>query len=88
MALRRFPTYVNTNEEWRANASCKDLPKNLFHPVGQADTSYAMAVCTRCPVKEECLQYAQDNKIDFGIWGGVTEEERSRRPRRKAANDV
>lgn len=36
----------------------------------------AKAICSNCPVKRECLDWAVDNRQYFGIWGGVTEEER------------
>ena len=46
----------------------------------------AKRVCLRCPVRDECLQWAREHR-EPGIWGGLTEEERSgRRTReRKAA---
>lgn len=31
----------------------------------------AVALCKVCPVADKCLQYAQDNNEQFGIWGGV-----------------
>ena len=36
----------------------------------------AKAVCRQCDVREECLQYAIDSNQEYGIWGGLTEEER------------
>lgn len=36
----------------------------------------AKLVCGSCPVAEQCLKYALDNNIRFGIWGGMTEQER------------
>jgi WhiB family redox-sensing transcriptional regulator len=38
----------------------------------------AKAVCLRCTVRVECLQEAMVNKIDHGIWGGLSVKERRR----------
>jgi WhiB family redox-sensing transcriptional regulator len=36
----------------------------------------AKAVCMGCPVRTECLSDALDNRVEFGVWGGMTERER------------
>lgn len=64
-------------------AECKDQPE-MFFPIG--DTSFeskemarqAKEICARCPLREECLEYALDTKQHYGIWGGMTEQERGR----------
>ena len=45
----------------------------------------AKAICKKCPVIEECLEFAVERKERFGIWGGKSERERRaiRRERRK-----
>lgn len=35
----------------------------------------ARAVCARCPVVNDCFQYAVDAE-EYGIWGGTTSDER------------
>lgn len=37
----------------------------------------AKAVCRDCPVMGECLDYALEHEA-YGIWGGMTEQERER----------
>ena len=32
----------------------------------------ARGVCGRCPVREECLQWAVENNETEGLWGGMT----------------
>ena len=44
----------------------------------------ATAVCLSCPVRTECLADALDNRIEFGVWGGMTERERRALLRRRA----
>lgn len=36
------------------------------------DIMDAQKVCQRCPVRERCLDYAINNNITHGIWGGLT----------------
>jgi WhiB family transcriptional regulator, redox-sensing transcriptional regulator len=45
----------------------------------------AREICAACPVRADCLKYATAAD-EFGIWGGLDQEERrslSRRQRRK-----
>ena len=50
------------------------------------DTTWAYEegrkICDVCPVKEECLDHALDNKERFGMWGGLVPLERLRIERR------
>ena len=63
---------------WRAQAACRGLPADLFHPELGANAKAAKAVCQRCPVAQECLIYALSNTVEFGVWGGLSVVERSR----------
>ncbi|MDU7361434.1 MAG: WhiB family transcriptional regulator [Propionibacteriaceae bacterium] len=60
--------------EWTLRANCRDLADALF-PEGK-DQKRARAVCRDCPVRSECLAEALDNRIEWGVWGGMTERER------------
>jgi WhiB family redox-sensing transcriptional regulator len=73
----------NQNQQsWRADALCRDTdPDELF--VRGAEQNRAKVVCMGCPVRTECLAEALDNRIDFGIWGGMTERERRALLRRR-----
>jgi WhiB family redox-sensing transcriptional regulator len=53
----------------------------LFFPVGGsgpalAQIATAKAVYARYPVREACLRYAVTTGQAYGIWGGLTEDER------------
>ncbi|HUQ55689.1 WhiB family transcriptional regulator [Lentzea sp.] len=68
--------------DWRINASCRDEePDQLF--VRGAEQRKAKLVCLGCPVRMECLAEALDNRIEFGVWGGMTERERRALLRRR-----
>jgi hypothetical protein len=36
----------------------------------------AAAICTRCPIINQCLDYAVSEKITDGVYGGLTPAER------------
>jgi WhiB family redox-sensing transcriptional regulator len=36
-----------------------------------------------CPVRTECLADSLDNRVEFGVWGGMTERERRALLRRR-----
>jgi WhiB family redox-sensing transcriptional regulator len=38
----------------------------------------ARKICATCPAIEPCLEYALENRIDHGVWGGTSERERRR----------
>ncbi len=61
--------------DWRTNASCGPSKSEELFAMG-ADQHIAKTICERCPVRTECLAMALDNKIEFGVWGGMTERER------------
>lgn len=76
--------------DWVHRARCKDEDPELFFPIGTTglaatQISAAKAVCTRCDVRLECLEWALATGQDAGVWGGLSEEERRalRRARRR-----
>jgi WhiB family redox-sensing transcriptional regulator len=49
---------------------------DVFFPERGETAGPARQVCAACPVREPCLEYALNNRITHGIWGGLTERER------------
>ncbi|MBK1787010.1 WhiB family transcriptional regulator [Prauserella sp. ASG 168] len=75
---------------WSERAACRDEDPELFFPVtdmgpGAQQTARATAICASCPVRAQCLQYALDGGLDFGIFGGTSERERRDLVRRNRA---
>ncbi len=62
------------HEDWTLRAKCRGMEDGLFPAV--ADQKRARLVCGGCPVRFECLAEALDNRIEWGVWGGMTERER------------
>jgi WhiB family redox-sensing transcriptional regulator len=75
--------------DWRHHAECRNEDPELFFPVGTNGPALnqihaAKAVCRRCPVSAECLNWALASGQDAGVWGGMSEDERRALKRRNA----
>lgn len=70
---------------WAAQAACAEPnapAPNEFFPedvLGTIQPEHwpveALATCRGCPVREKCLAYAMQNKVE-GVWGGTTDADR------------
>lgn len=63
---------------WTDSANCKDMDKSMFFPSTVGGIKLAKRVCSTCPVSAECLQYAVDNELTYGVWGGLGETDREK----------
>jgi hypothetical protein len=63
---------------WQGRAKCRDVDTTMFYPEKENGgyTDSAKRVCEPCPVRDECLEYALDNREPFGVWGGLSTRER------------
>jgi WhiB family transcriptional regulator, redox-sensing transcriptional regulator len=60
---------------WVSQARCRAAdPDELF--VRGAAQHKAAVICRHCPVILECGADALDNRVEFGVWGGMTERQR------------
>jgi WhiB family redox-sensing transcriptional regulator len=70
------------DHSWQERGRCHGLPakeidKLFFHAArNHRAIAEAKAICGGCPVKKACFDYALDNEIRQGMWGGLTEDER------------
>lgn len=84
---------------WQYKAACRDLndeQKQDFYyedqergPNKDNRVARAKAICDGCEVKQTCLEFALSINEGYGIWGGLTPEERytiKRRRQRQKAN--
>jgi hypothetical protein len=68
--------------DWQDDAACYGIEdRSIFFPGRGESSDPAKKVCAGCPVREECLNYAEVNLLKYGVWGGLSE--RQRRIRRK-----
>ncbi len=64
-------------EDWDYLASSQ-LDHGVGSPTAMSHKARRLAkeMCLRCPIKEQCLDYALEAKEMSGIWGGLTYRER------------
>ena len=69
--------------DWQLVAACRGVDSSLFfHPEGERGAARssreaaAKEVCMRCPVRVECAAHALAVREPYGVWGGLTEDER------------
>lgn len=75
---------------WQEHAACRGEDIDLFFsPEGEREPERsnrehkAVAICRRCPVIAECAAYALDNRVHYGVYGGMTADERAAERRRR-----
>jgi WhiB family transcriptional regulator, redox-sensing transcriptional regulator len=66
---------------WRSRGACAGEDPEMFFPSHGDPGAEAREVCSRCPVRRDCLDYAMEVD-EFGIWGGLDQRERRARRRR------
>lgn len=62
--------------DFRSDALCAQTDPELFFPEKGGSTRLAKRICAQCEAQSECRQYALDNDERYGIWGGLSAEER------------
>jgi WhiB family redox-sensing transcriptional regulator len=73
-------------EAWIKHAVCGDIEDpELFFSTNPDHMKEAIGLCHQCPVRMLCAEYAIDNEIEHGIWGGLTELDRRSIRKQKAS---
>jgi WhiB family redox-sensing transcriptional regulator len=63
---------------WQERARCRDHDPEVFFPEKGGSSREAKRICSECPVRIECLNYALRRDERYGVWGGMSERERRR----------
>ena len=81
--ISRLPGPVADLWEWQLRGACREAdPTLFFHPEGERGPSRsnreaaAKAVCASCPVRLTCRAHALASHEPYGVWGGLTEDDR------------
>lgn len=69
---------------WQQDGLCRAQDATVFFPPShfehkperEAREAKAKAICRRCPVQVQCLDWALAVREPFGVWGGRSESER------------
>lgn len=81
MASHHAPDTLQRRDAWALRAACRRSDKETFF--NERHLATAKAVCQGCPVREECLAEAlavegsASKDWRFGIYGGLSSEERA-----------
>ena len=74
---------VADNWEWQFEGACNGietddffLEDNMRGKTKKTREVNAIAICNTCLVKQQCLDHALSVPEVYGVWGGMTEEQR------------
>lgn len=72
--------YEKDEPTWQELGRCQEVDPEIFFP--EDETSYydynaAKKICGTCDVINECLAFAMEKGMYFGIWGGTTPRQRA-----------
>lgn len=72
------PTSYDFVPEWQDKAACIGYDPDLWFPEWPKPNEYRQArrICSGCPVRSECLQFALESDNRYGMFGGLTPGER------------
>ena len=80
----RLPQPVSEEWDWQLIAACRGMDVEMFfHPLDEGRIGrtrriqQAKVICHTCPVMTECRQHALTTREPYGIWGGLSENERA-----------
>lgn len=62
--------------DWREEGLCCQIDPESFFPEKGGSSRRAKEICMSCPVRPTCLQTALENQEPFGVWGGLSAQER------------
>jgi WhiB family redox-sensing transcriptional regulator len=60
---------------WREHAACMGHAEYFFNDAKKTNVRQAKKICADCPVRLECLEHGMTHD-EYGVWGGLTANER------------
>jgi len=77
---------LNLPGDWRMHGICGEDPEMWFPGSNdQLGITAAKAACHNCPVIAECAKWALDTQQPYGVWGGMSEQDRAQELKRRQA---
>lgn len=64
--------------DWKDEGTCRQIDADLWFEDWPSKYDLAFKFCAECPVQEQCLRASFDNKEEFGVWGGMSANERNK----------
>ena len=79
----KLPKPFEENYRWQEEALCRGLdvelfflPDNCRERAKYERIEKAKSICSACPVLAACRDFAIKSEQPYGVWGGLSEEER------------
>lgn len=76
--LKSLPPNPSPPDMWQDQAACYGIDPDVFFPISEEEAGPALAYCAVCTIREMCLAWALKNGERYGVWGGLTEQQRRR----------
>jgi WhiB family redox-sensing transcriptional regulator len=76
--IQSLPEDPSPPDMWQDRAACFGIEPDVFFPTSEEEAGPALAYCTACGIRETCLAWALKNGARYGVWGGLTEQQRRR----------
>jgi WhiB family redox-sensing transcriptional regulator len=76
--VNRLPKEPMPPDVWQERAACYGIDPEVFFPASEEDAGLALSYCATCEIRETCLSWALKNRERYGVWGGLTEQQRRR----------
>ncbi len=81
--ITRLPGPNSDFWDWQLDSACRGLDSSVFyHPEGERGPARenriarAKAICSTCPVVNQCRDHSIKTREPYGVWGGLSEDER------------
>ncbi|MEO6714921.1 MAG: WhiB family transcriptional regulator [Mycobacteriales bacterium] len=81
--VSRLPAPIIEAYDWQLHGACRGADEALFFlPEGARGSTKtrreraAKAICATCPVIDRCAEFALATREPYGVWGGLSPEER------------
>jgi len=91
--MEAFIAPEEDDRNWHHRAACRSEDPDIFFPEEGSSVirtqleETAKAICRRCGVMQECLGWALESGQNYGVWGGLSEDERRALKRRHAGRN-
>jgi WhiB family transcriptional regulator, redox-sensing transcriptional regulator len=82
--VRTLSANPSPPDMWQERAACFGIDPDVFFPISEEEAGPALTYCGSCRIREECLAWALKTGERYGVWGGMTEQQRRRIARRVA----
>lgn len=93
--LSRLPGPNADLWDWQLHGACREHDtEEFFHPQGERGAARrnriiaAKKICASCPVVAACRTHALAVREPYGVWGGLSEDDRTAHYNRQKAEEA